>query len=57
MKIKWIEPTIEQRMAEYRESRKLDVNFAHLVKRAPRVDGETLTEYVKRLKLLIQCGY
>lgn len=57
MKIKWIEPTIEQRMAEYQESRRLDVNFAHLVKRAPRVDGETLTEYVKRLKLLIQCGY
>jgi hypothetical protein len=57
MKIKWVEPTIDQRMAEYTDSRRLEVNFTHLVKRAPRIECETLTEYVKRLKLLAKCGY
>ena len=57
MKTKWIEPTIEQRDAEYKAARAKDVPFLHLVKRVPRLPGQTLTEYVKLLKTFAIWGH
>jgi hypothetical protein len=57
MKTKWVEPTIEQRNAEYAAQRNGDVRFIHLVAKVARLPGETLREYVKRLKLYAQWGH
>ena len=57
MKTKWIEPTIAQRNAEYVAQRNGAVKFTHLVGKVTRLPGETLTEYVKRLKLYAIWGH
>ena len=57
MKTKWIEPTIEQRDVDYKAERAKEVPFLHLVKKVPRLPGQTLTQYVRQLKAFASWGH